>query len=241
MRKMISLNNTFPVRYKVDSTAKTARRKSRPRKRAARRRLDPAERKKKILEEATRFFAVNGLDAQIKDLAAQIGVSEGLIFRYFETKQKLIDAVYEGIGFTSWFTGWEAHLRDKSVSLSCRLKRYYRSYLQTMEDPNWIGITIFATVTGRSSPPQMRAWGDRMISIVAKELRAEFRPRSRGLLTQLEIEMAWHLHATFTHYFVRKYLYRIPVIADRKALVSVVVDNFLSGLSSSSKSADGKR
>ena len=63
---MISLNNTFPVRHKVDSTARTARRKSMPRKRAARRRLDPAERKKKILEEATRFFAVNGLDAQIK-------------------------------------------------------------------------------------------------------------------------------------------------------------------------------
>ena len=64
-----------------------------------------------------------------------------MIFRYFETKQKLIDAVYKGIGFTSWFMGWEAHLRDKSVSLSCRLKKYYRSYLQTMEDPNWIGIT----------------------------------------------------------------------------------------------------
>jgi AcrR family transcriptional regulator len=206
--------------------------------RAARRRLDPAERKKRILEEAMRFFAVNGLDAQIKDLAAQIGVSEGLIFRYFKTKQKLVDAVYEGIGFTSWFTGWEAQLRDKSVSLSCRLKQYYGSYMQTMEDPKWIGITIFATVAGRSSPPKMRAWGDRMIEIVARELRTEFRPRSRGRLTQLDIEMAWHLHATFIQYFVRKYLYHIPVIADRKTLVSVVVDNFLSGLSGPSKSAD---
>ena len=232
---MTSLNTTFPVRRRVAFTARTSSRKSRALKRAARRRLDPAERKKRILEEATRFFALNGLDAQIEDLAAQIGISEGLIFRYFPTKQKLIDAVYEEIGFTLWFTSWEALLRDKSVSLSYRLKRYYRSYMQTMEDPKWIGITIFATVAGRSSPPKMRAWGDRMIEVVARELRTEFRPLSRGRLTQLDIEMAWHLHATFIQYFVRKYLYHIPVIGNRETLVSVVVDNFLSGLRHSSK------
>lgn len=224
----------------LDKRQQAANRKSTAPKHAPRRRLDPAERKQRILEEATRFFGVNGLDAQVKDLAARIGVSEGLIFSYFGTKQKLIDAVYEGIGFTAWFTGWEARLRDRSVPLSSRLKEYYRSYLQTMEDPNWIGITVFATVTGRSSPPQMRAWGDRMIEVVAREVRVEFRPGSKGRRTQLEIEMAWHLHATFTHYFVRKYLYRVPVIADRKALVSAVVDNFLAGMRGARKSHASK-
>lgn len=227
---MISPNIVLPSHDGADIFSG---RKSKPdakaRKSAVRRRLDPIERKQKILAEAISFFAKHGLDAQIKDLAAKIGVSEGLIFSYFGTKQKLIDAVYEGIGFTSWFKAWEARLRDRSISLRERLGNYYISYLQTMEDPNWIGITIFATVTGRCSPPQMRAWGDKMIGVAAEELRAHFSPNKKGRLGQLEIEMAWHLHSTFTHYFIRKYLYRIPVIENQEAFVAAVIDNFLGG------------
>ena len=229
IEEMILPNIKMPAPSGVDHSSRKSGRNAKGRKATSRRRLNPVERKQEILEEAIGFFARHGLDAQVKDLAAKIGVSEGLIFSYFGTKQKLIDAVYEGIGFTSWFKGWEAHLRDRSVALPERLWNYYLSYLQTMEDPNWIGITIFATVTGRASPPQMRAWGDKMIKVVAEELRAHFSPRRRGRLGQIEIEMAWHLHSTFTHYFIRKYLYRIPVIGDHAAFVTAVVDNFLAG------------
>jgi AcrR family transcriptional regulator len=208
-------------------------------KRPKRMRLDPIERKRAILDEAIRFFAEHGLDAQVKDLADQIGVSEGLIFRYFGTKQNLIAAVYRGIGFTSWFKRWEAHLRNRSVSLRDRIRNYYLSYMQTMEDPAWIGITIFATVAARSSSPRMRVWGDRMIAVVAEEVCAHFFPNRKGPISEHDVEMAWHLHSTFTHYFIRKYLYRSAVTADREALVSAVIDNFLAGYSSE-KRASGR-
>jgi AcrR family transcriptional regulator len=226
---MISPTIVLPAPNGASFPDRKSKRIFKARKAARRRRLDPAQRKQEILRAAINFFARHGLDAQVKDLAAKTGVSEGLIFSYFGTKRKLIDAVYEGIGFTSWFTKWEAFLRDRSIPLPERLRSYYLSYLQTMEDPNWIGITIFATVTGRSSPPQMRAWGDRMTKVAAEELRAHFFPGKRGRLGELEIEMVWHLHSTFTHYFVRKYLYRTPVIGDRELFVAAVVENFLAG------------
>ncbi len=46
-----------------------------------------------ILDAAVEFFAEHGFEAQTKELAQRIGVSQGLIFRYFGTKQNLVEQV----------------------------------------------------------------------------------------------------------------------------------------------------
>ena len=75
----------------VTQTNKT----SRSRKRWVR--LSPAARQEAILSEAIIFFAEHGFEAQTRDLASQIGVSQALIYRYFRTKADLIDKVYQRI------------------------------------------------------------------------------------------------------------------------------------------------
>ena len=66
------------------------------------RRLEPGARAEQILDEATRFFAQRGFNAQITDLAARLGISHALIFRYFGTKQNLIDQVYKRVFAEPW-------------------------------------------------------------------------------------------------------------------------------------------
>ena len=55
-------------------------------------RLSPDERRAALLDAATRLFAERGPDFTTADLAAEAGVSEGTIFRYFPDKAALVTA-----------------------------------------------------------------------------------------------------------------------------------------------------
>lgn len=65
----------------------------------ARRRLDPAERREELLEQALLEFARRPYDqVTVADIAARAGASEGLVFRYFADKRKLyLEAIELGL------------------------------------------------------------------------------------------------------------------------------------------------
>lgn len=87
-------------------------------------RLSPAARLELILSEAIIFFAEHGFEAQTRGLAARIGVSQALIYRYFRTKADLIDKVYQRIYLSHWNAFWEKILSDRRISLERRLKEF---------------------------------------------------------------------------------------------------------------------
>ncbi len=62
-----------------------------------RQRLSPGEREQQILDEAISFFAEVGLSGQTRELAQRLGVTQPLIYRYFPTKQDLIERVFEEV------------------------------------------------------------------------------------------------------------------------------------------------
>jgi AcrR family transcriptional regulator len=65
----------------------------------ARRRLAPDQRRRELLEHALVLFATRPYDeVRVAELAEQAGVSEGLLFRYFEDKRSLyVEAVRLGL------------------------------------------------------------------------------------------------------------------------------------------------
>ncbi|MGQ9730565.1 MAG: TetR/AcrR family transcriptional regulator [Candidatus Zipacnadales bacterium] len=73
-------------------------------------------RKAAIMEAAIRVFAAHGFDGgTIRQIATEAGVSEGLIYRYFESKEALLDAVIRERSILPWLAQPESLPDDLPV------------------------------------------------------------------------------------------------------------------------------
>src|SRR5262249_32717979 len=57
-----------------------------------RQRLAPSMRRQHLIEEAFAYFAEVGLGGSTRELAKRMGVTQPLLYRYFPTKESLIEA-----------------------------------------------------------------------------------------------------------------------------------------------------
>ena len=58
---------------------------------------------------------------QTRELSRRLGVSQPLLYRYFPSKQDLINAVFEAVFMSQWRDDWISELQDRSVPLRDRL------------------------------------------------------------------------------------------------------------------------
>ena len=120
---------------------------STPRSRATR--MNPAEREQMIVRKAVQYFAEHGFDGSTRDLAQHIGVTQSLLYRYFPTKQALIERVYGQVYVARWNPLWEDLLRDRSKPFEERLKGYYLEYAQNLIRNEWVRILILRACARR--------------------------------------------------------------------------------------------
>lgn len=195
---------------------------------ASRTRLDPAVRERMILDAAVEFFAEHGFAAQTKDLAERIGVSQGLIFRYFGTKQNLAEQVYQRVFLQRWSPRWEDDLRDRALPFPDRLERFYLSYFDAVDEYHWIRLSLYASLAGNDMINRyVQKYVNRLLEVILRELRAYRGLAEDGPITPLEYELAWHLHSTFIYFLVRKHIHRLPAMEDKPAMVARIVRSFL--------------
>lgn len=195
---------------------------------ASRTRLDPAVRERMILDAAVDFFAEHGFAAQTKDLAERIGVSQGLIFRYFGTKQNLAEQVYQRVFLQRWSPRWEDDLRDRTVPFPDRLERFYVAYFDAVDEYHWIRLSLYASLAGNDMISRyVQKYVNRLLEVILRELRAYRGLAEDGPIAPLEYELAWHLHSTFIYFLVRKHIHRLPAMEDKPAMVARIVRSFL--------------
>jgi len=222
----------------VPSSSGRADQKKTASARRQRTRLDPAAREKMILDAAVLFFAEHGFEAQLGELVDRLGVSQGLIFRYFENKQALIERVYEQVYVARWLPDWERILRDRSQSIETRLVEFYRSYLAAVDDYVWIRTSLYSGLGGNDLTRRYIVTRvEHLLTIIAEELVAatgNIAPQTRSHLH----EITWHLHSTFIYYLIRKYVYNVTVSDDRDGFVAAVVHQFMTGFSAATTNAD---
>ena len=111
---------------------------------SSRRRLPPAERERQIVDGAIRYFAEVGFEGQTRELARRLGITQPLLFRYFPTKDDLIDRVYEEVYLSRWKDEWPNGLKDRSLTLEERLVRYYEDYGSAIFNYEWVRIFMFS-------------------------------------------------------------------------------------------------
>jgi AcrR family transcriptional regulator len=202
------------------------------------RRLPPHEREQMILDEAINFFAEFGFNAQVRQLAERLHVSQALIFRYFGTKDALIERVYQRTFLARWDPTWEITLSDGSVDLRTRLKAFLKSYLSVVDDYRWIRISMHSSLEQHDLTHRyVQIFVTNILKVIARQVRIYRGEAPEGEISAEELELVWHLHSTMVYYLVRKHIHKTPVTSDIDSLVGSAVDNFIDGLNSGSAKA----
>lgn len=109
--------------------------------------MDKSDREKIIIEAALKVFSTKGYaSTRMADIAREADMSYGLVYHYFENKEKLFDAIVE-----DWWTGFydELEMLKKSdISTEEKLVEIIRYILKVYENkPNQ--ISIFVTEVSR--------------------------------------------------------------------------------------------
>ena len=195
-------------------------------------RHSPAARLELILSGAISFFADHGFEAQTRDLAAQIGISQGLIYRYFKTKADLIDAVYKRIYGSRWNAFWETILSDRGKSIEQRLKEFYKSYLSTFDDYVWIRVSVYSGLRGDNLVSRyIDMVVKRVIYVISLELRHEcgLPVLAPSDIPKLDLELTWNFHSSIIYFLMRRYVFQKQPSDENDAVVEQMVDQLLIG------------
>jgi AcrR family transcriptional regulator len=194
-------------------------------------RLSSAERERQIIEGAIAYFSEAGFSGQTRELSSRLGITQPLLYRYFASKQALIERVYQTVFEGRWNPEWIPLLQNRSLPLRERLVEFYRQYSAATYRPDWIRIYLHA---GLSDPTLNR----RYIQLVRRELMPAYcrelrhacgLPESDQPVSEEEVEFVWSLHGGIFYMALRQHVYKTRIPVDFMTHVALVVDNFLAG------------
>lgn len=184
-----------------------------------RRRMTVADREHHIVSGAISFFAENGFNAQMRDLATAIGVTHALVYHYFPTKQALLDRVYLEVFAGRWKTEWETLLDSRTLSVEEKLTRFYIDYARCVLTRDFVRLLIFSGLTDRSITDRFFGLlGKRLFPRLIRETRRYRGSSSRTRTTPREHELLMGLHGGVFYGGLRWFVYAQALHDDRPAL-----------------------
>ena len=194
--------------------------------------MQPHDREKQILDAAIEFYSEVGMRGTTRELATRLGVTQGLIYRYFPDKDALINRVYEAVFVERWAADWEQNLKNRNEPLRRRLVKFYFNYARVIHTKEWVRIFLLSGFEQNLIQNKYRVLLEkRLMPTLILEFRNSFNlPKQDKKINEKEIELITSLQAMIFHLGVRKWIYRIPVPPDTEEQISIYVDMFLFGL-----------
>lgn len=193
--------------------------------------LSYADRERQIVEKAIEYFSENGFQASTREIAKHIGVTQPLLYRYFKTKNELVDRVFSEVFLTRWKGEWQLQLQDRSVPFRERLKVYLKDYCDSILHREWIRIFLLGALNDQSiNKRYISMLQERTFPIILNEFYHSIGVTNTDEANwKLDSEILWSFHSSFFYLGVRKYVYQLPVPDDINNLVDTKVDAFLDG------------
>lgn len=196
-----------------------------------RQRISGDERRASIVEAAAKLFSERGFAGSTREIAAAIGVTQALLYRYFPSKQVLFDAVMSTRFEARWKREWDEWLEDRGEPLERRLTRFYEAYRGRSDAVN-MRLWVRAGLDGRQVPGRFGGQRTRRVfAPIVRELRHE-----AGLpdlaacgLMRGEREIVMALHASVIFLGIRRHVYQMPMPEDVSDLVALYVRTWLPG------------
>lgn len=228
-RRRCGTGAAFSGRESVGVSAASARKapKAKPK------RLPPDERERLIVREAVAFFAERGFEGQTRELARRLGITQPLLYRYFPSKEALLDRVYQEVYLNRWNPHWEDILEDRSRSLEDRIVEFYTDYARAVLTYEWIRIFMFSGLRGMDlNGRYLTVVRDRIFTRVIRELRFEnaLPAPSEVPISEAEFELVWSLHASIFYIGIRKWIYGLAIPDDVTAVVVALTTAFIEGV-----------
>jgi AcrR family transcriptional regulator len=207
----------------------------RVKKKLERVRLLPDDRAQQILAGAISFFADRGFEGQTRELTSRLGISKGLLYRYFPGKDALIDRIYEEVFIGRWSVQWDEMIADRSTKLLPRLKSFYVQYaLKMLHNYEWVRIYLLSGLAGASINRRFGNFvAEHVFGPVLNELRHEFKlPDIQKLpVSEPEMELMWGLHGAIFYIGIRKWVYHVEIPKDAEGAVELLVDGLYANAS----------
>jgi AcrR family transcriptional regulator len=198
---------------------------------ANRKRFSPDERRKDIVRRATAFFAERGFDASTRELAAELDITQPLLYRYFPSKDDLIREVYHTVYLGRWQPEWDNLLLDRSRPIRERLQNFYEVYTDAIFSREWMRIYLFAGLKGiEINKRYVELVEQRILHRIITEYRHEAGLPEQTEPLPAELELAWVLQGGIFYYGVRKHVYDLPVLEQKSRFISNALDVFLEGI-----------
>jgi AcrR family transcriptional regulator len=197
-----------------------------------RRRLSPEDREHQILEAAIAFFSRHGFEASTRDLARELKITQPLLYRYFPTKEALVERVYDEVFVRRWNPEWEEWLKDTATPLADRLKRYLKDYAHFVLRSEWVRIFMYAGLSrGGINQKYLARLRERHFLVIARELRQEYNiPEPVNAAAEdEEVELIWAMHSSVFYIGVRKWIYELPTPKQLDRIIDMRVDTFILG------------
>ena len=208
-----------------------------------RRNFPAAEREQMIVEAATRFFAEHGFGGQTRELAKTMRITHAAIFRYFPTKDALIERVYDHVYLRRWDPAWGALIRDRNLPLEDRLTRFYQAYAARIFTYEWIRIFVYSGLKANGITPRyLSLIREQIILPACEELRFSLGlPDTDGNVSVREEEVFWAMHGKVFYIALRKFVYAVPAPENIDEIIADDVRVFLTGAPSLFRSLSNPR
>ena len=195
-------------------------------------RLDPEVRRQQILDAAISYFAEAGFGVQTRELSRRLGVSQPLLYRYFPSKQDLINAVFDTVFMSQWKDEWIVELQDRSVPLRDRLLRFYLQYAGATYQPEWIRIYMYAGLSDMDlNRDYLGLVRKKLLIVMCHEFRHTFvtMPDALPAISAREIELLWTLHGGMFYWAVRHNIFNMKSATPFETRTTDAIDIFLAG------------
>ena len=196
-------------------------------------RLKPKEREALIVKEAVGFFAEHGFAGGTAELAARVGMTQPLLYRYFPSKEALIERVYAELYPAKWEPTWDRLVVDSHYPLRDRLIRFYTAYTETMLRYEHVRLFLFSGLNGLSFGREyFDEFEQRVIVRFARAVDYENGLSAKSKPREAAIQAVWGLHASIFYTAFQRWVYTRETDMDSTALIELKVDLFLKGIGS---------
>lgn len=199
------------------------------------RRMAPEMRREQILSAATAMLGNQGANFNTRELAARLNISHPLLFKYFQSKDEIVDAVFQTVFMRRFSDDIRSLVDSDREDTIQKWIDFYEIYTPKIFDETWIRVFISSALQQEKISSR---YFDQVVIPLVKRLADDTEMYCLGKIEpdhspvrQITLELAWSLHSSLFYSGLRRWVYRLEVPKDIASMMAARVKVHFAGAS----------